>query len=161
MPLPLPPQSLVDPSSAAFRSLANALAASLLLHVALGTGAAAPGGGEPLASRAATALLARVGAAALAGDVAALGGRLLSLCAVNEAVHGEAYERAVREGLEEQQGAGQGGQHQAPGSAQPSRVGQAQAQAPQRAAQASGARGGQDEESSEELEEILADGDEI
>lgn len=54
-----------------------------------------------MAAAAAAALLGRVGAAGLAGDVAALGERLLGLCAVNEAVHGHLYEGLLAE-LEEQ-----------------------------------------------------------
>ncbi len=54
-----------------------------------------------MAAAAAAALLGRVGATGLAGDVAALGERLLGLCAVNEAVHGQLYEGLLGE-LEEQ-----------------------------------------------------------
>ncbi|KXZ46916.1 hypothetical protein GPECTOR_39g410 [Gonium pectorale] len=117
---------LMDPSSAAFRSISNALGAALVVHMTLGTTAApgsgtAPthgsaagpgssagrsvgtssgtttGSGGGVAGAAAAALLGRVGASGLAPDVAALGGRLLALCAVNEAVHGELYERLYDE----------------------------------------------------------------
>lgn len=78
--------AIVDPDTAAFRAIRNALSTSLAAHLLYGPAAIAADGG---ASAAVQALLGRVGAGALAADVASLAGQLASIAAVNEAVHAQ------------------------------------------------------------------------
>ncbi|GBF92073.1 hypothetical protein Rsub_04420 [Raphidocelis subcapitata] len=85
--------SVVDPSSAAFRSIRGALSSALLAHALYGR-AALSGDGD--AARAAGAALARVGAGPLAGDVAALGERVGLVAGVVEAVWGDALEALLQ-----------------------------------------------------------------
>ncbi len=83
-------RALMNPSSAAFTSISNALAGSLAVHLLLGGAAVAADAGG--AGRAVAALLGRVGAGALAGEVAALAGRLARVCGMTERVFAPAYE---------------------------------------------------------------------
>ncbi|GIM13440.1 hypothetical protein Vretimale_16492, partial [Volvox reticuliferus] len=108
--------SLVEPGAGAFRSITNALAASLLLYITLGVPAAHGSGSAAAASGSAShgvaapasmVLLGRVGASGLAADVAALGEQLLMLCAVNEAVHGDLYEEMYVQVAEQEAAASQ------------------------------------------------------
>ncbi len=75
--------TIVNPESAAFRSIRSGVCAALLAHLLHGK--------ERLAGQreAVAAALGRIGASALADDVAALGQQLASVAAVNEAVHEE------------------------------------------------------------------------
>jgi hypothetical protein len=82
-------RTLMDPGSGAFRSVSNALAGALSLHMLLGPAAVS---GDAGMGRAVGALLGRVGAGPLAPDVAALAERLLAITAVSEAVHGLLYQ---------------------------------------------------------------------
>ncbi len=82
-------RALMNPSSAAFTSISNALAAALSLHLLLGSAAvAADAGGS---AGAVAAVLGRVGAATMADDVASLAQKLATLCAVSENVFGPVY----------------------------------------------------------------------
>ena len=107
---------VVDPAGPAFRSLSNAFAASLLLHVLLGengevsaTRGGISGGGSSSQSESegpqgetapvgelprrvsvgamSARLLGRVGGGIVAGDLAQLAGSLLALTGITEAVH--------------------------------------------------------------------------
>jgi hypothetical protein len=82
-------RTLMDPASGAFRSVSNALAGALSLHLLLGPAAVA---GDPAVGRAVGSLLGRVGAGPLASDVGPLAERLLAVTAVSEAVHGVLYQ---------------------------------------------------------------------
>jgi hypothetical protein len=85
--------SIVDPGSAAFKSVRGALCAALLAHALYGRAALAPESGP---GRAAAAALARAGAGPLAGDVAALGERLGLVSGVAEAVWGDALAQLLQ-----------------------------------------------------------------
>ncbi len=74
-------QRIVDPSGPAFKSLSNALAAALLLHMCLG----GPDVEEAMAAR----VLGRVGGGVVAQEAKALAADLLLFAGVVEAVHGE------------------------------------------------------------------------
>eukprot|EP00775_Hariotina_reticulata_P010274 gene10274-10433_t len=78
--------TIVNPEAAAFRSIRNALACALAAHLLYGRGAVAADGAVAAGC---LGLLGRVGAAALAEDVADLGARLAAVAAVNEVVHRE------------------------------------------------------------------------
>ncbi len=77
--------SIVDPSSAAFRSIRAGVGAALAAHLLYGRSALS---GNTGAASACSAALGRVGAAALADDIADLGERLANVAAVQEAVNG-------------------------------------------------------------------------
>lgn len=77
--------AIVNPEAAAFKSIRSAITCALAAHLLYGRPAMAADGA---ASSACGTLLGRVGAAALAEDVAELGERLAGVAAVNEAVHG-------------------------------------------------------------------------
>lgn len=77
--------TIVDPETAAFKSIRSAITSSLAAQLLYGRAALAADGATAAACQ---TLLARVGAAALSDDVADLGEKLASVAAVNEAVHG-------------------------------------------------------------------------
>ena len=88
---------VIDPSGPAFRSLSNALAASLLLYLLLGkegsvdvASSVAPNAVNPSMMGVQTMvarLLGRVGGGIISGDVEELAGQVLALAGVIEAVH--------------------------------------------------------------------------
>lgn len=78
--------TIVDPETAAFKSIRSAITTSLAAHLLYGRAALAADGTVAAACQ---TLLGRVGAAALSDDVAELGERLVSVAAVSEAVHGQ------------------------------------------------------------------------
>lgn len=86
-------QSLLDPRSTAFRSVSNALAAALTVHLVAGAGgvAATESGVPGVVARSVAVLLARVGAAPLGAEVRALASRLAEVCAVSESVFEPLY----------------------------------------------------------------------
>lgn len=77
--------AIMNPGSKALRSITNALSTALLLHLLLGAPLLAA---EPELARDVGAVLNKIGAGAVAADVAALASELCALAAVNEAVHG-------------------------------------------------------------------------
>lgn len=77
---------IVNPDSAAFKSIRSGLCTALYAHLLLGGARLAP---DAAAGQAVAAALARVGASVLQQDVAAAAEQLLRVAAVNEAVHEE------------------------------------------------------------------------
>ncbi|WIA29010.1 hypothetical protein OEZ86_011527 [Tetradesmus obliquus] len=78
--------TIVNPEAAAFKSIRSNISCALAAHLLYGRAAMAADGS---AAANCSSLLARVGAAALAEDVAELAERLAGVAAVNEAVHGQ------------------------------------------------------------------------
>jgi hypothetical protein len=81
--------TIVNPEASAFKSIRSGITAALAAHLLYGRAAMAADGS---AASSCGAVLGRVGAAALAADVAELGQRLAAVAAVCEAVHGSTLE---------------------------------------------------------------------